>query len=107
MFYNTSGYDLNVRAPVNTFYEHINGSGESFNLNSGDKLAYVGNEWNDRISSVLVAPRTVVILYEHINFTGRKKSLFNYKFNSSHLFNIHRDWGDNTSSIKTYRLVSP
>ena len=113
MFYNQDLYaydqdfyrNLDQRAGWNTFYEHINGDGESFSLYSGEVKSFVGNPWNDIISSVRVAPRTLVILYEHINFTGRKKNLFNYKFNSSHLFNIHNDFNDIVSSIKTIQLA--
>ncbi|WP_142950242.1 beta/gamma crystallin domain-containing protein [Bacillus thuringiensis] len=97
--------NLNQRAGWNTFYEHINGEGASFSIYSGEYKPFVGNWWNDKISSVLVAPRTLVILYEHINFTGRKKNLFNYKYSSPHLFNIHRDFNDIVSSIKTIQLA--
>ncbi len=41
-FYNQYSYNLNFRGPVNTFYEHINGVGMSFTLNSGERLSYVG-----------------------------------------------------------------
>ncbi len=94
---------LDVQHRVNRFFEHIDGTGSSFTMNSGDRLSYVGDPWNDRISSVRVAPNTLVILYEHINFRGRKKILENLS-NRSHLFNIHKDFNDITSSIKTYRL---
>ncbi|PFB89779.1 hypothetical protein CN273_00070, partial [Bacillus thuringiensis] len=82
----------------NTFYEHI------FTLNSGERLSYVGDPWNDRISSVLVAPLTLVVLYEHRGFGGRVRYLVNTG-NSSQIFNlVEGGLGDNTSSIKTYRL---
>lgn len=112
MFYNPYDYNphyddpyhyVEVQHRVNRFFEHIDGNGASFTLNSGDRLSYVGDAWNDRISSVRVAPKTLVVLYEHINFTGRKKLLENSS-NRSHLFNIHEDFNDITSSIKTFRL---
>ncbi|UHA73473.1 beta/gamma crystallin domain-containing protein [Paenibacillus sp. 481] len=102
--YNPEHYDQSdARQQVNRFFEHINGTGMSFALNSGNDLSYVGNPWNDRISSVRVAPKTLVVLYEHANFSGLKKILEN-KTHNSHLFNIHSDFNDKVSSIKTYRL---
>ncbi|WP_353957735.1 beta/gamma crystallin domain-containing protein [Peribacillus sp. NJ4] len=92
------------RALVNTFYHHINEGGASFTLNTGDSMAFVGDLWNDQISSVVVAPKTQVILYEHINFSGRKKILTN-RSNDYWRFNIHRDFNDTVSSIKTYQLA--
>ncbi len=68
-FYNQYSYNLNFRGPVNTFYEHINGVGMSFTLNSGE-IVICRDPWNDRISSVLVAPLTLVVLYEHRGFGG-------------------------------------
>ncbi|WP_369799659.1 beta/gamma crystallin domain-containing protein [Brevibacillus sp. SKDU10] len=112
MFYNPYHYNphydnpyhyLEVQQRVNRFFEHIDGNGASFTLNSGDSLSYVGDRWNDRISSVRVAPRTLVVLYEHINFTGSTKILENLR-NRSRLFNIHEDFNDMVSSIKTFRL---
>ncbi|AXO96265.1 hypothetical protein MCCC1A01412_28275 [Bacillus anthracis] len=104
MFYNSYSDDLNSRTPVNTFYDYINGGGRFFTLNSGEFMRYLG-EWNDRISSVRVAPKTLVILYQGTNFTGKKKILENlgdypYLFNS-----VHTEGDANISSIKTYRLI--
>ena len=94
--------DLDVRQGINRFYEHINGTGMSITLNSGNDLASTG-PWGDNISSVLVAPRTLVILFEHINFGGDVKILEN-RSDTSRLFNIHHDFNDRASSIKTFRL---
>ncbi|MDM5210471.1 beta/gamma crystallin domain-containing protein [Peribacillus sp. NJ4] len=105
MYYHPYNYSyLDERVLVNTFYVHANGGGASFTLNTGDSMAFVGDLWNDQISSLRVAPKTQVILYEHINFGGRKKILTN-RSNDYYLFNVHRDYGDNTSSIKTYQLA--
>ncbi|MDM5215064.1 beta/gamma crystallin domain-containing protein [Peribacillus sp. NJ4] len=105
MFYNPYGDDLTVRVPVNTFYQYVNGSGRSFTMNSGEFMEYLGEQWNDRISSVRVAPRTLVVLYQRANFTGKKKILENLG-DSPYLFNsIHTEGDANISSIKTYRLI--
>ncbi|MDM5215065.1 beta/gamma crystallin domain-containing protein [Peribacillus sp. NJ4] len=83
MYYNPYNYfpdvysDLDVRQGINTFFEHINETGLSFTINSGNNLPFLGDFWNDRLSSVRVAPRTVVLLYEHRDFGGRNISLVN------------------------------
>ncbi len=75
--YNSYEYSDDVRQSVNRFYEHINGEGMSFTLNSGE-IVICGNPWNDRISSVRVAPKTLVILYTHINYGHPVKILENW-----------------------------
>ncbi|MGG0795151.1 peptidase inhibitor family I36 protein [Brevibacillus laterosporus] len=97
VFYNY----VEVQHPVNQFFEGINGTGRYFSLNSGDSTAHLN--FSDNTSSVRVAPRTLVILYEHINFHGDVKILEN-RSNISLLFNIHDDFNDRASSIKTYRI---
>ncbi len=44
MFYNnTNNYsDLNIRNNINTFHEHINGSGANFTIFSGDSNSFIG-----------------------------------------------------------------
>ncbi|MCU4998387.1 MULTISPECIES: hypothetical protein [Bacillus cereus group] len=107
MFYNNdinNYYDLNTRqSNTNIFHEHINGGGANFTMFSGDSMDYVGNLWNDQISSVTVAPRTLVILFEHRGFKGATYRLTN-NGDSSYLFNLPKPWNDITSSIVTYRL---
>ena len=101
--YNQYNYNDDFRQSVNRFYEHINGGGLHFTLNSGNRLSYVGDPWNDRISSVLVAPRTLVILYTHINF-GHPVKILENSGSTPNLYNIHDDFNDRASSIKTFRI---
>ncbi|MEK4504300.1 peptidase inhibitor family I36 protein [Bacillus sp. FSL R12-0069] len=101
--YNTDVQHTNFQQFVNRFYEHINGTGMSFTLNSGSNLPYVGNPWNDKISSVSVAPKTLVILYKDAKFGPPVKILEN-SGNIPYLFNIHKDFNDVVSSIKTFRI---
>ncbi|MGM2748643.1 hypothetical protein BK718_03320 [Bacillus thuringiensis serovar andalousiensis] len=104
MYYNNPyEYNDDIRQYVNRFYEHIDGQGMSFTLNSGERLSYVGDPWNDRISSVLVAPKTLVILYTHINY-GHPVKILENNGNSPYPFNIHEDFNDRVSSIKTFRI---
>ncbi|PFB89776.1 hypothetical protein CN273_00060 [Bacillus thuringiensis] len=107
MFYSNdinNDNDSNVRlSNINTFHEHTNGGGANFRMFSGDSMDYVGNVWNDQISSVTVAPRTLVILFEHRGFRGATNRLTN-NGDYPYLFNLSRPWNDITSSIATYRL---
>ncbi|PFB89775.1 hypothetical protein CN273_00055 [Bacillus thuringiensis] len=106
MFYNKNTNDysnLNIRNNINTFYEHINGGGARFTIFSGDSSSFAGGGWGDNISSVTVAPHTLVILFEHRNFQGDFYKLIN-NGDDPHLFNLPRNWNDRTSSIATSRL---
>ncbi|EOV9528913.1 peptidase inhibitor family I36 protein [Bacillus cytotoxicus] len=106
MFYNNNTNDysnLNVRNNINTFYEHINGGGAHFTIFSGDSNGFTGGGWGDNISSVIVAPHTLVILFEDRNFQGDLYKLIN-NGDHPHLFNLPTNWNDRTSSIVTSRL---
>jgi Peptidase inhibitor family I36 len=51
------------------FYEHEGYRGASFCTDKDQ--GWVGAAWNDRISSVKVAPGMRVVLFEHVSFAGR------------------------------------
>lgn len=96
-----------VEAGTWEFYEHIDFGGRSFRMGPGEQ-PFVGQAWNDRISSMRCvgtgrraddvegAPRRrgcAVTLFEHVNFNGDS-------------FDIRRDvpwvgdrWNDRISSI--------
>jgi hypothetical protein len=109
VFYNSSSYNphfynlQDVRQTDNIFYEHINGGGSSFPLRTGSSIASISHIWNDQISSVSVAPRTLVLLFEHPNFRGSTKLLENYGTTPA-FYNINNDFNDAASSIRTYPL---
>ncbi|PEQ27976.1 MULTISPECIES: hypothetical protein [Bacillus cereus group] len=105
MFYNNNTNDysnLNVRNNINTFYEHSNGSGSYFTMLSGD--SFTGEVLGDRISSVTIAPRTLIILFSDSNFYGETHRIVNYG-NFSIFYTLPSDWSDRTSSIETYKLA--
>lgn len=54
------------------FYEHANTGGSSFgdSTSSEKKTSYVGNWWNDKISSVQLSGVGVTCIYDHSNFAG-------------------------------------
>ncbi|WP_074593862.1 peptidase inhibitor family I36 protein [Bacillus cereus] len=107
MFYYEGINDYNnfiMRYGVNTFHEHSNGQGSYFTMSSGDSTNYVGDVWNDRVSSVTIAPRTLIILFSDRNFYGETHRVVNYG-NSSKFYTLPRDWSDRTTSIETYNLA--
>ncbi|EJQ86857.1 hypothetical protein IGW_05332 [Bacillus cereus ISP3191] len=109
--YNSSNYDpdsyenIDVRQGTVQFFEHINATGSSFNVNLGNDVEYVGDVWNDKISSVRCPPRSLVALYEHRGFKGRVILLIT-RGNDSRVVNLHThlDFNDQLSSIRTFRI---
>lgn len=65
-------YAFGGSAPA-MFYEHISFNGTSFTANAD--MPFVGQEWNDRISSVRVPPGKTVVLYEHRDYGGQSLTL--------------------------------
>jgi len=53
-----------------TLYEHINFGGDSREVGDGVNTAWIGDLWNDQVSSIEVSPGCVLNAYEHINFGG-------------------------------------
>lgn len=53
-----------------TLYEHIYFGGDSRSVEDGAYVPWIGNLWNDQVSSVQVASGCVLNAYEHINFGG-------------------------------------
>ncbi|KAI9881936.1 MAG: hypothetical protein M1823_006352 [Watsoniomyces obsoletus] len=51
------------------FYEHVNYGGAS--LCTAASQRWIGSGWNDRVSSVKLAPGYGVTLHEHVDATGR------------------------------------
>ena len=97
-------YSNDYRAPESTFYEHINGTGDFFSLPSGYEVAHLGGYWNDKISSIRVAPKTLIIVFQHRDFKG-SSATFDNPYDSYWLVNLlEGNWNDQVSSIKTYRI---
>lgn len=61
-----------VDTPI-CFYEHVNYQGASFCTSANS--SWVGQSWNDRVSSVKVKSGYKVQLYEHSNYGGRSITL--------------------------------
>ena len=78
------------------FYEDVNFRGASFCANMGQSSAFVGNRWNDRISSIRVGPGVTVQVCEHANFAGDCRR---YDHNANRLAA--------NDSISSYRVGGP
>ncbi len=70
-----------------TLYEHENYSGASLNVFTNQSVSNVGHWWNDRVTSVQVAPGCQITLYEHVDFKGLPYTLWESSYNVGELFN--------------------
>lgn len=82
----------------NVYFGAANNAG-GFDLPNTDNI---GRQFSDTISSIVLPPRSSMIIYEHINYGGRCKTLLNQGDNVL-LFDLRKeklDFGDVTSSLK-------
>lgn len=107
----SSKTDVSPMSGTEYFYEHINLGGSYRTLSSG-QWTYAtgvrwGSFWNDRISSVSVAPWSWVALYQHNSYGGyylvlRNYSSYRYYWNlTSYTMPNGTSWNDQVSSIQT------
>lgn len=82
------------------FFEHINYQGQSF-CASAD-TAWIGSQWNDRVSSVKVPAGYKVQLFQHSNYGGRSLSL---SADTASL--VPSGFNDFASSLKITAPVAP
>ena len=81
-----------------TYFEHINFGGASQSLALGTLRRYVGDAWNDEISSIACDPRCAFVAYEHRDFDGATK-IFADGYNTSY---VGDDWNDRISSAELF-----
>jgi len=93
----TSADDRTTGNAVCKFYEHQNGGG-SFFQSGAMNSNYIGNRWNDKISSVWVRSGFRVTIYKNKDFDGETYTL--YGRGSGTLYNLS-DIGFN-DSISSY-----
>lgn len=76
-------------------FEHENFAGAEYIVNNGENadVDYVGDGWNDRISSAVVMPNCKIALFEHANHEGSSLTLWG---NHSYVGNR---WNDRISSF--------
>ena len=51
-------------------FEHVHFAGRSMSLSASSNIAYIGSEWNDRISSIKVGPGLKCTLFDDRDFRG-------------------------------------
>jgi hypothetical protein len=96
--------DVGILSGTEYFYEHTNRGGRYVTLSSGTSTWATGvrwgDFWNDRISSLSVAPWSWVTLYEHNNYGGFSLS---YRNATSYRYwwNLPSWANDEVSSIRT------
>ena len=60
-------------------FEHANFGGETYIIYNPDaNTSFVGDWWNDKVSSVSVMPNCRITLFEHPNFGGNTINLYGY-----------------------------
>ena len=82
-------------------FENIDFGGASLEITGS--MAYVGNDWNDRISSVKIPSEYKIVIYENSNFSGKYLILEGNQ-------NCNSFWNDKVSSVKVMRksdITSP
>lgn len=88
----TGGPDVPFRGCI--YYEHINFTGASVEIREGTNRRYVGDKWNDKISSAACHTYCDMTIYEHRDFGGAKETIGGY------IENIGGYWNDRISSMK-------
>ena len=78
-------------------YEHANYGGASYHVFNGEgNVGWIGDWWNDKVSSVHVSPGCQITLYEHANYAGMPYTLTSSTSYVGGLFN------DQTSGFSCY-----
>ncbi|MCH5584636.1 hypothetical protein MK805_06590 [Shimazuella sp. AN120528] len=100
-------------AGTNYFYENASfdsrGLGSYITLSVGSSYYYVGNSWNDRISSTHIYPSSYVTFYQDWHYQGYYLTLANnggdYWFQNLTDYNMPNgtNWNDQVSSITSGR----
>ncbi len=78
------------------YYEHIDFQGESKEIPLGINRKYVGDHWNDQISSIACASRCHLHVWEHRDFLGESRF---FATGGAHQY-VGDDWNDRISSMK-------
>lgn len=80
------------------YYEHDSFKGQRRDIPAGLQRKYVGDAWNDKISSIACSPGCGLRVWEHRDFTGASKT-----FNGAYVY-VGDAWNDRISSM---RVVCP
>ena len=88
----SGGPNVNFRGCI--YYEHANFGGEQRAIEGGVRRRYVGDHWNDRISSIACNPSCYVVVYEHRDYGGA-----HWTFHPNIQY-VGDDWNDAISSLE-------
>jgi hypothetical protein len=77
-------------------YEHQNFGGHTFTIRGDYDLSYIGDRWNDKVSSIACHPRCTFTIYADRDFRGARLITGGFP----HVKYIGDDWNDRVSSAK-------
>jgi hypothetical protein len=80
------------------YYKHIDFGGESRSIPLGIGRKYVGDAWNDEISSIACASRCRLQVWEHRDYVGESRSFANGYATQY----VGDAWNDRISSMKVF-----
>jgi Syncollin/Beta/Gamma crystallin len=90
----TLAAEANARADTCArLYEHAGFGGEVKYVESGSDVTYIGNLWNDKVSSVQVTAGCTLNVWEHANYGGRHSTY------GGRIPYVGDDWNDIISSF--------
>jgi len=108
-----AGHDWNFERgarhlPDAVLFEHAYRRGEALVLGIGDAIPNLDRlpmrygSWNDVVSSIRLAPRTAIILYEHAGFRGRSARIGRSINDLAYVdgYRPEEDWNDRVSSLR-------
>lgn len=95
---------------ISNFYQHIDMKGARFDVRVGTRVYYVGDRWNDQISSVNPAcTGRWTVMYQHRDFRGEGLAIENSNNSCRYYFNLTnyrmsngQSWNDQVSSMRVY-----
>jgi hypothetical protein len=85
------------------FYEHVGEEGIELEIGAGLNYPDVGT-FDNRISSILMSPRTEITVFIDKNYTGRGKTYENDTDLWRYIDLVEDDFNDVISSVKTKRI---
>lgn len=85
------------------FFKDENFRGEKFCVEKGDRMAQVPSGFSDRISSVRLYGRATVVVFQDVDFRGRKLEIRDDVVNlQSFQVSPGHSWNDRISSVRVY-----
>ena len=84
------------------FFADVQYGGDSFP--AGSEIAFVGDDWNDKISSIQIPPGKMLVIYQDANFGGESLTLTENVVDLRTIIGPGPDgtWNDVVSSFKIY-----